>query len=138
MRQVISLNENWTFLKQAVALEEAVQISGEGAGEAVILPHTWNAVDGQDGGDDYYRGTCWYVRKLKMPEHTGRVYLQVDGIMMQGATSRGDIAESVMQNPALMRMLERMTLLGLMKQAGNIDSENVKQLNRVLQRIKKA
>lgn len=23
----------------------------------VNLPHTWNAIDGQDGGNDYYRGT---------------------------------------------------------------------------------
>ena len=24
--------------------------------EAVSLPHTWNAQDGQDGGADYWRG----------------------------------------------------------------------------------
>ncbi len=36
--------------------------------ETVTLPHTWNAVDGQDGGNDYYRGTCMYVRTLAMPD----------------------------------------------------------------------
>ena len=32
------------------------------------FPHTWNAVDGQDGGNDYYRGTCSYTRNLEKPE----------------------------------------------------------------------
>ena len=57
--------------------------------------------------------------------------------MVKGAASRGDVAESVMNNPALIRMLNRMTLIGMMKQAGEVDPENVKQLNRILQRIKK-
>ena len=55
-----------------------------------------------------------------------------------GAASRGDVAESVKDNPALQRMMGRMTLVSLLKQAGNIDEESIKQLNRVLQGIKKA
>lgn len=35
------------------------------AGEVVNLPHTWNGIDGQDGGNDYYRGTCYYTKVLK-------------------------------------------------------------------------
>ena len=31
--------------------------------QKVDLPHTWNNIDGQDGGDDYYRGTFNYVKK---------------------------------------------------------------------------
>ena len=27
----------------------------------ITLPHTWNGQDGQDGGDNYYRGTGWYM-----------------------------------------------------------------------------
>lgn len=49
----------------------------------VDLPHTWNAVDGQDGGDDYYRGTCTYEKYIKKPEYnpqTERVYLQFHGV----------------------------------------------------------
>ena len=41
-------------------------------------------------------------------------------------------------NPALQRMMGRMTLVSLLKQAGGFDEESVKQLNRVLQGIKKA
>ena len=46
MRRVINFNDNWTFHKPG---ETAV---------AVTLPHTWNAIDGQDGGNDYWRGTA--------------------------------------------------------------------------------
>ena len=46
MRNVISLNENWTLTFP----------KGERPAEAVTLPHTWNAADGTDGGNDYFRG----------------------------------------------------------------------------------
>ncbi len=39
-------------------------------------------------------------------------------------------------NPALQRMMGRMTLVSLLKQAGT-DEESIKQLNRVLQGIRK-
>ncbi|MGO5203101.1 glycoside hydrolase family 2 TIM barrel-domain containing protein [Bilifractor sp. LCP21S3_F8] len=48
--------------------------------ENVTLPHTWNAVDGQDGGNDYYRGTCWYMRELTEEETAGeRLFLEING-----------------------------------------------------------
>ena len=70
MRRILSLNENWLF-------------TGPG-GKAlpVSVPHTWNAVDGQDGGDDYKRCLCKYEKSFPMPEHgeLERVYLQFDGV----------------------------------------------------------
>lgn len=80
MRKRIQLNENWTFIK---AFSDAVTAS-HSAGEPVTLPHTWNNIDGQDGGNDYYRGTCCYVKHLKKPalnpgEH---VYLEFNGAAM--------------------------------------------------------
>ena len=71
MSETILLNTNWIFSK-------------EGHDEPVTLPHTWNAVDGQDGGNDYYRGTCTYARKLQKPEIPagGRAVLQFDGVAM--------------------------------------------------------
>lgn len=63
MRKTIDFNSSWYFQRQnngpAFALAQ---------GDAVMLPHTWNAKDGQDGGNDYYRGTCWYVKKFEKPE----------------------------------------------------------------------
>ena len=46
------------------------------------LPHTWNALDGQDGGDDYYRGTCIYEKTVKKPKFSENesVYLQFHGV----------------------------------------------------------
>ncbi|MGN0746022.1 MAG: glycoside hydrolase family 2 protein [Aristaeellaceae bacterium] len=72
MRKTISFNEGWFFAKP-----------GE-APAAVTLPHTWNALDGQDGGNDYWRGTAAYTKTFAMPGHAGgeRVYLSFDGAAM--------------------------------------------------------
>ncbi len=61
----------------------------------------------------------------------------VNRMMEKGAASRGDVAEAVKDNPGLQRMMGRMTLISLLKQAGDIDEETVRQLNRVLQKIRK-
>ena len=60
----------------------------------------------------------------------------VDAMMAKGASARGDVAEAVKDNPALQRMMGRMTMLSLLKQGG-ADEESIKQLNRILQGIKK-
>ncbi len=59
MRNITILKDGWRFLKHDMSFENAVKYAAQG--EAVCLPHTWNAEDGQDGGNDYYRGACWYV-----------------------------------------------------------------------------
>ena len=48
---------------------------------SVNLPHTWNATDGQDGGNNYYRGIGWYRRHYTLPASAAgkRVFLQFDG-----------------------------------------------------------
>ncbi len=76
MRQIISLNENWVFTQNGQTAE-------------VQLPHTWNAVDGQDGGNDYARGVCLYTRSLDKPvmEEGTRVYLEVCGAAMTARVS---------------------------------------------------
>ena len=60
----------------------------------------------------------------------------ISQMMAKGASSHGDVAEAVKDNPALVRMMGRMTLLSMLKQAG-ADIEQIQQLNRVLQSIKK-
>ena len=60
----------------------------------------------------------------------------VEAMMAKGASERGDVAEAVKDNPALQRMMGRMTMLSLLKQGG-ADEESIKQLNRVLQGIRK-
>ena len=81
MRKTIPLSAGWQFLKKADSVQEAVETAA--LGDAVCLPHTWNAVDGQDGGNDYYRGTCWYIRELSEEEAAGeRLFLEVNGAAM--------------------------------------------------------
>ncbi len=55
MRTIIHFNDNWYFHKPG---ESPV---------SVTLPHTWNAVDGQDGGNDYWRGAASYEKKFAKP-----------------------------------------------------------------------
>ena len=81
MRSIEVLKDGWRFLKADMTAEQAV--ANAARGEAVALPHTWNAVDGQDGGNDYHRGTCWYVRDLTAQELAGEaVFLEINGAAM--------------------------------------------------------
>ena len=71
MRVEQLLNKGWEFTYH------------EGSVQSVDIPHTWNAIDGQDGGDDYWRGTCHYRKDFAMPVYdadTQRVYLQFEGV----------------------------------------------------------
>ena len=59
MREILNVNKDWKFIKNC-----STPLTTEGA-EIVSLPHTWNAVDGIDGGNDYFRGSCLYVKEFK-------------------------------------------------------------------------
>ena len=83
MRTVVNFNAKWAFTKQS-ELPSALPTECEW----VNLPHCWNAVDGQDGGNDYHRGTCHYVKtfeKSELPE-SDLYYLE-----LQGANSSADV-----------------------------------------------
>lgn len=64
MRKIININGNWKFIKDDCGYEKSLKEKGE----MINLPHTWNNVDGQDGGLDYHRGTCYYVKEFNVPE----------------------------------------------------------------------
>ncbi len=75
MRKTVNINQGWYFIK---GLEEPPLYIPEEALE-VELPHTYNGIDGQDGGNDYYRGKCVYMRNLarsELPE-AAEYYLQI-------------------------------------------------------------
>ena len=77
MRNIVSINNNWFFSKEATAVPEALCTDWE----AVNVPHCWNAVDGQDGGNDYWRGTAYYAKSLTKAElpAADRYYLEING-----------------------------------------------------------
>ena len=80
MRIVQNFNDAWEFFKENLTLQQL----SDRHGQAVTLPHTWNATDGQDGGDDYYRGSCWYVKRFSAPPLSpeSEVWLEFTGAAM--------------------------------------------------------
>ena len=46
---------------------------------SVALPHTWNALDGQDGGNDYWRGIGTYSIELPNPTEGKKQYIEFQG-----------------------------------------------------------
>ncbi len=84
MRKIININADWGFSKQITDAPTSYPQDIE----VVNLPHTWNATDGQDGGNDYYRGTCYYVKEIvksELPE-APLYYLE-----FEGANSSADV-----------------------------------------------
>ncbi len=77
MRTILNLNGKWAFSKEASAVPEKV----DPRWNFVNLPHSWNAIDGQDGGNDYFRGTAYYAKNLSKHElpAADRYYLEVCG-----------------------------------------------------------
>ncbi len=66
MRQTYDFNFKWAFSKQAKEIPTEVPKDWY----FVNLPHTWNAIDGQDGGNDYYRGTAYYAKSFNRSDLT--------------------------------------------------------------------
>lgn len=76
MRNVIHLNRDWKFIQKDVGLPETLPTDWQ----SVDLPHTWNAVDGHDGGGQYDRGRYWYAKSFDKPRQPlggGKVYVEV-------------------------------------------------------------
>ncbi len=77
MRKILSFNDGWSFSKNVSNIPSALPTDWE----SVNLPHTWNATDGQDGGNDYHRGTCYYAKQVSRADlpQTDKVYLEIKG-----------------------------------------------------------
>ena len=77
MRKIISLNRKWSFRKGVNEVPAVTPVDWD----FVNVPHCWNAIDGQDGGNDYFRGTCCYVKDLDREEipTADKYYLEING-----------------------------------------------------------
>ncbi len=77
-RTWVDINGRWHVLMSPMRSIRCPYINAAGA-SAVDLPHTWNALDGQDGGADYLRTTAAYLKRIPIPERyeNERVFLKV-------------------------------------------------------------
>ena len=84
MRKVLNINRKWAFSKDFSEIPSQINAKWN----FVNLPHTWNAIDGQDGGNDYYRGICCYAKELTKEDlpDADRYYLE-----LRGANSSADV-----------------------------------------------
>lgn len=81
MRKTIPFNNNWIFTKENTRTN-------------IDLPHTWNAKDGQDGGNDYWRGTAVYTKQFEKPVlHEGERLI----IEFNAAAMRADVSLNGLQ-----------------------------------------
>lgn len=64
MRKIDNINKSWQFYYEK-----------NNSTTNIDLPHTWNGEDGQDGGSDFYRGTCVYTK------HLGKISLKKDELL---------------------------------------------------------
>ncbi len=63
-----------------VKLMTQARFAKQGEALAVVaLPHTWNALDGQDGGNDYWRGIGTYEIDLPDPTAGKKQYIELQG-----------------------------------------------------------
>ena len=84
MRNILNINNGWVFVKDMTEAPASIPQNGE----QINLPHTWNGNDGQDGGPDYFRGTCCYARTIKKEElPAGEKYF----LQIHGANSSADV-----------------------------------------------
>ena len=75
MREIQNINKGWLFNQYPEKSNDFVSLD---------LPHTWNAADGADGGNDYYRGRALYQKKLGeiILQDDEELYLEFQGVGM--------------------------------------------------------
>ena len=77
MRTIVNINRKWAFTKQTTGIPSEINTQWD----FVNLPHTWNGIDGQDGANDYYRGTAIYAKELDKEDlpSADRYYIEITG-----------------------------------------------------------
>ena len=71
MKKFYNINNDWKFFLEKRDCE------------IVNIPHTWNNVDGQDGGNDYLRTLARYEKEFECPSFDKEkedVYIEFDGV----------------------------------------------------------
>ncbi|MGN0526155.1 MAG: glycoside hydrolase family 2 TIM barrel-domain containing protein [Acutalibacteraceae bacterium] len=77
MREIKNINSNWLYSDTAASAPSTLPTDWE----ELNLPHTWNGVDGQDGGNDYVREKHFYCKEIPKDDLTGEEnYLEFDAV----------------------------------------------------------
>ncbi|MBR2067141.1 MAG: hypothetical protein IJ875_02630 [Solobacterium sp.] len=72
MRKRININQDWCF-----------HLEDKQEKEIICLPHTWNAIDGQDGDGQYKRGKGIYEKEIDISlEENQCVFIEIEGAAM--------------------------------------------------------
>ncbi|MSU06085.1 glycoside hydrolase family 2 protein [Spirochaetales bacterium NM-380-WT-3C1] len=83
MRIINNINALWAFRKT-----EEVPASFDKSWDIISLPHTWNNIDGMDGGNDYFRGKGTYVKVLSRENLPSD---KLNYLEINGASSSADV-----------------------------------------------
>ena len=81
VRSDVLISQDWKFTRENPKSAQSVKYN-DVYWTAINLPHTWNNLDGQDGGSDYYRGIGWYRKKLTLESSVKNkmIYLKFDAV----------------------------------------------------------
>ena len=105
----------------------------------MTLPHTWNGIDGQDGGNDYHRGTGYYAKSIPASLLSAPVnYIQFEGVNSSAEVYRnGEKLNSTILDMAKGFTVKRiLSMVSLMCQE-TPSKEEMLAINKKLNKIKK-
>ena len=78
-REMINLNNDWSYLEQNFTNLEKVQDSD--LWQSINLPHTWNQWDAVDNSPGYRRDVSWYKKELLIePKKQSQYLLYFEGV----------------------------------------------------------
>src|SRR5580704_4842376 len=76
----------WRFIRQDVPNARDPKFD-DSSWQVVSLPHTYNALDGQEGGNKYYRGPAWYRTQFTLvnPIDDKDVFVRFEAVSLKAS-----------------------------------------------------
>lgn len=77
-KDYVNISNKWKFFPGTITNGQSASLD-DGSWADVNIPHSWNAIDGQNGGGDYRRGDGWYRKRVDIPASADgkRVYVDI-------------------------------------------------------------
>lgn len=82
-KEYVNIDDKWKFYPGTLSNGQSMSVNDKSWTD-VNIPHTWNAIDGQNGGGDYRRGDGWYRKAVTIPSTAKgkRVYIDFGAACM--------------------------------------------------------